>query len=91
LGQTKDYKIGIYCFSTKHAALRRKTKDWLALNQDNVSEWCDLTPVYLLIVVSVNKQLFFQGTNTINIQLNVLVKYKADLIIISLTINLFSP
>jgi hypothetical protein len=24
-GQTKDYKIGICCFSAKHAALRRKT------------------------------------------------------------------
>ena len=27
--QTKDYNIGICCFSTKHAALRRKNKDWL--------------------------------------------------------------
>jgi hypothetical protein len=27
LGQTKDYKIGICCFSAKHAALRRKNKD----------------------------------------------------------------
>ena len=35
-GQTIDYKIGICCFSTKHAALRRKTKDWLFRNQDNV-------------------------------------------------------
>jgi len=25
-GQTKDYKIGIGCFSVKHAALRRKTE-----------------------------------------------------------------
>jgi len=31
-GQTKPYKIGICCFSAKHAALRRKTKDWLARN-----------------------------------------------------------
>ena len=37
-GQTKDYQIGICCFSTRHAALRRKGKYWLALNQDNVSE-----------------------------------------------------
>ena len=37
-GQTKEYGIGICCFSTKHAALRRKSKDWLARNQDNVSE-----------------------------------------------------
>ena len=29
-GQTKDYKIGICCFSAKHAALRRKSKDWMA-------------------------------------------------------------
>ena len=28
--QTKDYKIAICCFSAKHAALRRKSKDWLA-------------------------------------------------------------
>jgi len=36
-GQTKDYKIGLCCFSTKHAALRRKSKDWLDQNQANVS------------------------------------------------------
>ena len=39
-GQTKDYKIVICYFSAKHAALRRKSKDWLARNQDNVSECC---------------------------------------------------
>jgi hypothetical protein len=38
-GQTKDYEIGICCFSAKHAALRRKSKDWLARNQDNVSQF----------------------------------------------------
>jgi hypothetical protein len=38
-GQTKDYKIGICCFYVKHAALRRKSNDWLAGNQNNVSEW----------------------------------------------------
>jgi hypothetical protein len=42
-GQTKDYNIGICCFSAKHAALRRKSKDWLARNQDNVSEWGDMS------------------------------------------------
>jgi hypothetical protein len=26
-GQTKDYKIDIYCISSKHASLRRKSKD----------------------------------------------------------------
>jgi len=38
-GKTKDYKIGICCFCANHAALRRKNKNWLARNQDNVSEW----------------------------------------------------
>ena len=42
-GQTKDYKIGICCFSTKHTALRRKSKDWLAQNQNNMSEWSDMS------------------------------------------------
>ena len=41
-GQTKDYEIGICCFSAKHTALMRKSKDWLARNQDNVSEWGDM-------------------------------------------------
>jgi hypothetical protein len=40
--QTKDYKIGMCCFSAKHAALRRKSKDWLARDQNNVSEWSDI-------------------------------------------------
>jgi hypothetical protein len=38
-GQTKHYEIGICCFSSKHEALRSKSKDWLAQNQNNVSEW----------------------------------------------------
>ena len=45
-GQTKNYEIGICCFSTKHVALRSKSKDWLARNQDNVSEWGDMS-IYL--------------------------------------------
>jgi hypothetical protein len=40
--QTKDYKIGICCFCAKHAALRRKSKDGLARNQNNVSEWSNM-------------------------------------------------
>ena len=35
-GQNKDYEIGIYYFCAKHAAVRRKSQDWLAQNQDNV-------------------------------------------------------
>jgi len=39
LSEAKDNKIGICCLSAKDAALRRKSKDWLARNQNNVSEW----------------------------------------------------
>jgi hypothetical protein len=35
--QTKDYNIGICCFSVKNAALRRKRKDRMAQNQDSDS------------------------------------------------------
>jgi hypothetical protein len=37
-GQTKEYKIGICCYSAKHAALKNKSKDWFAHNHDSVSE-----------------------------------------------------
>jgi hypothetical protein len=33
------YNIGICCFSAKHTALRRKSKDGLVRNQNNVSEF----------------------------------------------------
>jgi hypothetical protein len=62
-GQPKDYDIVISCFSAKHAALRRKSKDWLAGDQDNVSEWSDMSTLGLL----------FQWANTIKIQLSMLV------------------
>ena len=42
-GKTKGYKIGICYFSAKHASLWRKNKDWLARNQDNESEWGDMS------------------------------------------------
>ena len=47
-GQAKDYKIGICCFSAKHAALRSKSKDWLAGNQGNVSVWSNISTHGLL-------------------------------------------
>ena len=62
-GQTKDFKIAICCFSAKHAALRRKNKDWLARDRDNVSEWGSLF----------TRGLLFQQASTIKIQLSVLV------------------
>ena len=41
-GQTRLLNC-ICCFSAKHAALRRKRTDWLVRNQDNVSEWGDMS------------------------------------------------
>ena len=37
-GQTKHYIIGICCFPARHATLRRKSKDGLARNQNNVPD-----------------------------------------------------
>jgi hypothetical protein len=47
-GQTKDYRINICCFSAKHTALRRKSKDCLARNQNDVPEWGDMSFRWLL-------------------------------------------
>jgi hypothetical protein len=41
-------KLVFVCFSAKHAALRSKSKDWLARNQGNVSEWSDMSICGLL-------------------------------------------
>jgi hypothetical protein len=54
-GQTKNYEIGICCFAAKHAALRRKGKDWSAQNENNVSEWSDMS----------TRGLLFQWSSTI--------------------------
>jgi hypothetical protein len=51
--RAKDYEIGICCFSAKHAALRRKSKDWLVWNQDNMFEWADMS-IYVWTVVLVS-------------------------------------
>ena len=45
-GQPKDYAIGSCCFSAEHTALRGKNKERLARNQDNVSEWGDISIRY---------------------------------------------
>jgi hypothetical protein len=61
--QTKDYAIGICCFSSKYAASRRRNKDWLTRNRDNVSERGDICI----------RGLMFQWASTIKIQLSVFV------------------
>jgi hypothetical protein len=62
-GQTKDYKIGICCFSAKHEAFRSKSKDGLARKQDNVSEWGVMS----------TRGLLLQWASTIQIQLSKLI------------------
>jgi hypothetical protein len=62
-GKTKEYKIGMSYSSAKHAALRSKSKYWLVRNQNNVSEWSDMSTYGLL----------FQWASTMKIQLSVLV------------------
>jgi hypothetical protein len=37
--QPKTIKFVFVCFSANHAAIKRKSKDFFARNQDNVSEW----------------------------------------------------
>ena len=69
-GRTKDSKIGISCFSAKHAALRT------GLLGSRIM--CPSGATCL-------------SASIIQIQLSVVVQYKAGLIIISLKINLFLP
>jgi hypothetical protein len=47
-GQPKDYEIGMRCFSAKHAALRRKSKNWLARDQNKMFERTDMSARGLL-------------------------------------------
>jgi hypothetical protein len=54
-GQTKDYQLVFVAYNAKRTELRRKSKDWLARNQVNVSEWSDM---YI-------RGLLFQLANTI--------------------------
>jgi predicted LPLAT superfamily acyltransferase len=61
--KTGDCEIGMCCFSVNRTALRRKSKDWLARNQNIVCEWSGM---------STCKQLF-NLANTMKVQLCLLV------------------
>jgi hypothetical protein len=78
LGQTKDYKIGI-CFSAKHAPLRSKNKDWLARNQENVSEWSGMSLRGLSkadnIIISLNVARSFHDIHKCSLQIVELALY----------------
>ena len=62
-GQILDYASNIRFFFDYHVSLKNKIKDWLAGNQENVSEWSD---------TSFREQLF-QRASTIKIQLSMFV------------------
>ena len=62
-GQTKDYQLLFVAYNAKQAELRRKSKDWLARNPDNVSKWSDMSI----------RGLLFPLANTIKKNLSVLV------------------
>jgi hypothetical protein len=47
-GVKSKTEIGICCFSAKHTALRSESKDWLGQNQNNVSEWSNMSTCALL-------------------------------------------
>jgi hypothetical protein len=61
--RTKEYRSCIYRFSVEHSSLRSKSKDWLAQNQNNVSEWSDMS----------TRRLSFQWARAIKVQPSVLV------------------
>jgi hypothetical protein len=44
-----------FCFSPKRAALRSKSNDWLIRNQDNVSEWSDMSTRQTLSITPLDK------------------------------------
>ena len=50
-GKPKTIKLVFVAFA-KHAALTRKSKDGLARNQDNVSEWGDTSNPQIAVSVS---------------------------------------
>ena len=54
-----------------------KSKDWLTQNQDNMSEWSDMSI----------HGMFFQCADTLKIQLCMLVYFKVDTIINSSKCN----
>ena len=73
-GETKDYKT--CCFTAKHVPLKCNNKYGFGQNQDNESEWGDM---------SYSGQLF-QRASTITTKLSALIWYKANISTISSTL-----
>ena len=78
----RDYMNWYLLLLREAHTIKENGEDWLDRNQYNVSEWSDK---------SIRGLVFFCELALLKIQLCVLVQYKADLIIMSLKIKLFSP
>jgi hypothetical protein len=50
VGIQNHYKLGSTYLCAQHATLRSSSKEWLAQNQDNVSEWSDMSTRELLFL-----------------------------------------
>jgi len=98
-GHTKDYKICVCCFSAKPAAIKRKSNDWLARNQNNVSEWNNISTRGLLFewasTIQINQACWSRTKPTLSSFHWKLTCSRHDiaekLLRWSLKINLFSP
>jgi hypothetical protein len=75
-----DYKINICCCS-KHSALRSKSKDRLVKNQNNVSEWSNMSI----------RELFFKWATTITIQFSMFLSSTDRTLSSSSHQNMFLP
>ena len=81
-GQAKDYNIGICYFSSKHAVLRSKSKDCLARNQNNVSEWSDNSTRRLLCQWAGTIKSYSVCWSSTNVQMQLVLAMIAEKIII---------
>ena len=60
------YEIGICGFSTKYAAIRSRSKDQIAGNQNSVSEWSDMSTRKFLVQLACTikiKEINIQSIN----------------------------
>ena len=69
------YEIDICCFSAKNAALRIKSKDWLAKNQDNVSEWRNMSVPSVFLI---NVYTAFDNKIFLSLQITKLIEYLSE-------------
>jgi hypothetical protein len=65
---SQDYKIGICCFSAKHSALRRKSKDWLVRKLSNFSAISWREQINFRFVLDQHAELDFYSASSLKQQ-----------------------